>query len=59
LRATSWGRLCHPCLLLRTVQVLDVVLAVKAVVGVVVVVVVVVVVSYVRAKGEQYVGIFV
>ena len=34
---------------------LDVVLAVKAVV----VVVVVVVVSYVRAKGEQYVGIFV
>jgi hypothetical protein len=38
------------------VQVLDVVLAVKAVV---VVVVVVVVVSYVRAKGEQYVGIFV
>jgi hypothetical protein len=56
LRATSWGRLCHPCLLLRTVQVLDVVLAVKAVV---VVVVVVVVVSYVRAKGEQYVGIFV
>ena len=41
MRATSWGRLCHPCLPLRTVQVLDVVLGCKVCFVVVV-----------RARGE-------